>query len=105
MTVVYSTRLGLRPEAGRLLAQECADYLSIRFPGLSFESDIGGGSPLGHRSYCVVLRSPASDEATLLIQAAAEAFAYGFRAGWAQREQRPELTETPDPPLPPRSPA
>jgi hypothetical protein len=92
MTVVYSTGLGLHPEFGRLLADECAAYLGLRFPSHLFDVELCGTSPLGHRSYCVLLRSPATDEASILIQAAAEAFAYGFRTGWTQREQRPDLT-------------
>ena len=89
--VLYSTRLGLRPEFGKLLADECAAYLGVRFPGSAFDVVIGGTSPLSHRSYSVVLRSPSSEPATM--RAAAEAFAYGFRVGWAQRGQRPHLTD------------
>lgn len=80
-----------RPEFGKLLADECAAYLGLRFPGSVFDVVIGGTSPLGHRSYSVVLRTPRADSATLC--AAAEAFAYGFRAGWAQRGQRPDLDD------------
>lgn len=98
MSVIYSTRLGLRPEFGRLLADQCAAYLALRFPGLAFDVTLGGTSPLGHRSYCVLLCSDQDEEAAALTQAAAEAFAYGFRTGWAQRARNPELNEIGDGP-------
>lgn len=86
--VLYSTRLGLRPEFGKLLADACAAYLGLRFPGHAFEVLIGGTSPLGHQSYSVVLRGLASEPAAM--QAAAEAFPFGLRAGGVQRGQRPD---------------
>lgn len=90
---IYSTGLDLPPPAGRHMAEQVTAYLRSAFLGYGFVVEQGPPAPTGRREYRVLLQGTATTLALSVVQAAALAFADGFRAGWQAHTACPDVSE------------